>query len=152
MKIVANNRKAGFNYEFIDTKEAGLVLKGWEVKSIKAGNASIAQAYALIKSEEVFLRGANISDWPGMSDQQKQLAGRDIKVLLKKEEIQRWQAKLQQKQATTIIPTKLIITKGIIKVELALAKGVKKYDKRAKIRQRQEKKEIARQLKQEKYF
>lgn len=148
MKTIARNRKAGFNYQHLEKVIAGLSLYGWQVKSIKAGNVSISEAYAYVKAGEVFLHGANISEWEGMSDFARENVGKDIKVLMKKQEINKWEGKLKQKQATTIIPLRLIVDRGLIKVELALAKGVKKYEKRGKIREKEQKKEISRQLKE----
>jgi SsrA-binding protein len=152
VKSLARNKKAGFNYHFLETIEAGMVLKGWQVKSIKAGNISINEAYVYIHKDEVFLKNANIADWPGMSDFDRAQKDADIKLLLHQNQIAKWLGKLQQQQATTIVPTKIYEVKGKIKAEIALAKGVKKYDKRSKIREREQKRDIERQLKQSKYF
>jgi SsrA-binding protein len=152
MKIIATNRKAGFNYQLLDKLEVGMALRGWQVKSIKAGSISIKESYAYSKNGELFLHGANIVEWKGMGELEKNQIDKDIKLLAKKEEIERWESKLKQQQATTIIPTKIYLSRGFVKMELALAKGVKKYDKRAKIKERDQIRDIERQLKQDKSF
>lgn len=152
MKILARNRKATFNYEVLEKLEAGMVLLGWQVKSIKAGNVNLTDAYAFIQNGEVLARNIRVAPWSTMGDFEREYLDKDIKLLLNRHEIARWEGKLQQQSATAIIPTKIFLSKGLIKLELALAKGVKKYDKRAKIKEREQKREISRELKQNKYF
>lgn len=152
MKLITQNRKATFNFTILAAVEAGLVLKGWQVKSIKAGNVNLRDAYVYIHHGEMFLRGLHIAEWGTMGRFEREQLNADIKLLVKREEIEKWDSKLRQQVATTIIPTKIFLVRSLIKVELALVKGVKKYDKRAKIKEREQQRDVQRELKQSKYF
>jgi SsrA-binding protein len=151
MKVHARNKKALFNYTLEEKFSAGMVLKGWQVKSIKTGKASIKESYAYIKGNEAFLKNAQISAWPGMGDLEKQQQGEDIKLLLNKQEIGKLLSKLQTK-GLTLIPTAIVESRGLLKLELALAKGKKTWDKRATIKEREAKRDVDRELKQQRYF
>ncbi|MFW5702446.1 MAG: SsrA-binding protein SmpB [Candidatus Dojkabacteria bacterium] len=152
MKLIARNRKANFNFRILDKKEAGVALRGWQVKSIKSGNVSLNQAYCFIRQGELYLRGANIGEWQGMGEFEKQRKDEDIKLLLRKEEIERWDGQIKQQKATTIVPLALFLQRGLIKCELGLAKGAKEFDKREKKKERDQERDLQRELKGSKYF
>tara|TARA_Y100001954_G_scaffold179929_1_gene191618 strand:+ start:459 stop:929 length:471 start_codon:yes stop_codon:yes gene_type:complete len=128
LKIICLNRKAGFNYFFDDLLEAGIVLKGSEIKSVRNGKVNIADSYAVEKSGEIFLINSHIASYKQASySNHKPLDER--KLLLNKREINKLIGKMQR-DGFTIIPTKMYFKKGKAKIELAVAKGKKKYDKR----------------------
>ena len=129
LKIICLNRKASFNYFFEDLFEAGIVLKGSEIKSIRDGKVSIADAYAVEKNGEIVLINSHIASYKQASySNHKPMDIR--KLLLNKKEINRLIGKMQR-DGLTIIPTKMYFKKGKAKIELAVAKGKKKFDKRA---------------------
>jgi SsrA-binding protein len=128
LKIICLNRKAGFNYFFDDLLEAGIVLKGSEIKSVRNGKVNIADSYAVEKNGEIFLINSHIASYKQASySNHKPMDER--KLLLNKREINKLIGKMQR-DGFTIVPTKMYFKKGKAKVELAVAKGKKKYDKR----------------------
>tara|TARA_B100000941_G_C28390852_1_gene492591 strand:+ start:332 stop:805 length:474 start_codon:yes stop_codon:yes gene_type:complete len=127
-KIVCFNRKAKFNYFFIELIEAGIVLKGSEVKSLRDGMGSIADSYAIDNNGELFLINSHIPLYRQSSYNNHDPKG-DRKLLLKRKEINKLIGKLNQDRLT-LIPTKLYFLKGKAKIEIAVAKGKKLYDKR----------------------
>ena len=136
MATYATNPKAGFDYNIIETFEAGLELAGYEVKSIKNGKVSIKGAYVKIINGEAWLMGAIVSPYqagnvPPDYDQQ-----RNRRLLLKKKELQYLQSKSQE-QGLTLVPLKIYSKKNLIKLEIGLARGKKKYDKREAIKKRE---------------
>ena len=129
LKIICLNRKASFNYFFENTLEAGIVLKGSEIKSIRNGKVNIADAYAIEKKGEIILINSHISSYKQASfSNHKPLDER--KLLLNKKEINKLIGKMQR-DGFTIVPTKMYFKNGKAKIELAIAKGKKQYDKRA---------------------
>ena len=124
------NRKASHDYFIEERYEAGLVLAGWEVKAIRAGRATIGEAYVMVKGEEIFLVGANISPLASASTHYTQDPRRTRKLLLHAEEIRRLIGKVEQR-GYTMVPLDLHYTKGRIKISIALAKGKLEHDKRA---------------------
>ena len=140
MKVFAENRKARNSYEFIEFYEAGIVLTGPETKSIRQGAVSIVDAFANLEGEEVFIREMNIEPYKFSSliDYEPK---KPRKLLLNKNEIKRLIGLISQK-GYTLVATKLFESNGYVKVELALAKGKKDYDKRSKIVDKQHRKEI----------
>jgi len=141
--IQIKNRKAGYEYEFIEKLEAGIILKGTEIKSLREGKASIQEAYCFLKDEEAFVKGMNISPYANASFESHQMT-RDRKLLLKKREIEKLRSKTEEK-GLTIVPVRLYINKrGFAKLEIALAKGKKIYDKRESIKNKDQKREIER--------
>jgi SsrA-binding protein len=127
---IVDNRKAYHDY-FIEEKfEAGVALEGWEVKAIRAGRATIGEAYVMVRGEEIFLVGANISPLPSASTHYVQDPTRTRKLLLHAEEIRRLIGKVEQR-GYTIVPLDLHFSKGRIKLAIALAKGKLEHDKRA---------------------
>ncbi len=137
------NRKARFEYEFIDKFIAGIVLKGTEIKSIRESKASLQHAYCLIRGDEVFVRDLHISPYSQAAHYNHDPV-RERKLLLNKREIKKLAAKSKEK-GLTIIPTRLFINnRGFAKLEIALAKGKKTHDKRQDIKERDQKRELDR--------
>jgi SsrA-binding protein len=129
LKIICLNRKASFNYFFEDLLEAGIVLKGSEIKSIRSGKVNIADSYAVEKNGEIVLINSHIASYKQASFLNHNPMG-ERKLLLNKREINKLIGKMQR-DGFTIIPTKMYFKKGKAKVELAVAKGKKQFDKRA---------------------
>ncbi len=144
IKIVARNRKARHEYHLLDTFEAGLVLQGSEIKSIRAGQINIKQAYVHVDGEEAWLVDAHIAPY----DQASYLnhnPTRQRKLLLHKKEIHRMWDEVRRK-GTTIIPTQVYLKKGRAKVEIAIARGKKLHDKRAAIAEKDAQRQVEREL------
>lgn len=140
------NRKAYFNYEILEKLEAGLVLKGPEVKSLREGKGSIKEAFARIENGECFLHNFYIAPYPASFEKPDPM--RKKKLLLGRREIKRLGRKLEEK-GLTLIPLAVYFNKrGLAKVEIALAKGKKLYDKREKIKERDIQRDMERRLKQ----
>ena len=127
-KIICLNRKASFNYFFLEILEAGISLKGQEVKSLRDGKGSIADSYAVDNNGELFLINCHIPLYR-QSSYNNHDPKEDRKLLLKKKEINKLIGKINQ-EGLTLIPTKLYFVKGKVKVEIAVAKGKKLFDKR----------------------
>ena len=127
-KIICLNRKASFNYFFIELLEAGIVLKGSEVKSLRDGKGSIADSYAIDNNGELFLINSHIPLYR-QSSYNNHNPKSERKLLLKKKEINKLIGRINQ-EGLTIVPTKMYFLKGKVKVEIAVAKGKKLYDKR----------------------
>ena len=142
IKIVAENRKARHNYFIEDKFEAGMVLKGTEVKSLRLGNANLKDSYGRIVNGEVFVHQMHIGAYPfayyGNHDPL-----RPRKLLLHKNEIKKLYSKVNEK-GSSLIPLRVYFKGGKVKITLAIAKGKRKYDKRETIRKRDEKREIER--------
>ena len=128
LKIICLNRKASFNYFFEDIYEAGVILKGSEIKSVRAGKVNIADSYAIERDGELFLINSHISSYKQASILNHNPI-EERKLLLNKKEINKLIGKMQR-EGFTIIPTKMYFKKGKAKIELAVAKGKKQYDKR----------------------
>jgi SsrA-binding protein len=127
-KIICLNRKASFNYFFVELIEAGIALKGSEVKSLRDGKGSIADSYAVDNNGEIFLINSHIPLYRQSSYNNHDPKG-ERKLLLNKKEINKLIGRINQ-EGLTIVPTKLYFLKGKVKVELAVAKGKKLFDKR----------------------
>jgi SsrA-binding protein len=142
IKIVTTNRKAYHDYEILETIEAGIVLKGTEVKSLRQGKVSIQDSYAIIKEGEVWLLNMHISPYEyGNIYNHDPL--RDKKLLLHKREIIRLSTKVKER-GLTLIPLKVYFKNGKAKVELALVRGKKKYEKKEDIAERELQRELKR--------
>jgi SsrA-binding protein len=144
MKVLTNNIKASFDYTILETYQAGLQLLGNEVKSVKLGRASLKGSYITIRDNELFLINCNIPHYQNHIDI-KYETDRPRKILLTKSEINALIAK-KSASGLTIIPIKLYLSHGLIKLEIVLAKGKKKIDKRQSIREREEQRSIQRIL------
>jgi SsrA-binding protein len=146
MRVIAKNRKAYFNYQILESLETGISLMGSEVKSIREGRVSLKESYAEIKEGEVFLLNCHISPYEA-SNRFNHEPLRERKLLLHRQEIKRLTGKVKER-GFTLIPTKILINdKGKIKVEIALAKGKKTYQKREAIRERDREREMQAELK-----
>lgn len=144
MKIVAENKRARFEYELLETFEAGIVLTGDEIKSVRLGHFSIVDTYGFIKDGECFLRNSYIKEYTNSFDAGRygDTTRRDRKLLLHKDEILKMKKKIEQEHLT-IVPTKAYFSGSNIKVEIAIARGKKLYDKRESLK----KKDLDRKLK-----
>jgi len=141
--VEIKNKRAKFDYEWLDTYTAGLQLVGTEVKSIRMGKASIAEAYCYITEGELFIKGMNVTEWShGNIFNHDPI--RERKLLLSKRELDKIDKALKD-QGTTVVPTKLFISeKGWIKLNIAVAKGKKNYDKRQSLKEKDAKRDLAR--------
>ncbi len=128
LKIISINRKASFNYFFESVYEAGIVLKGSEIKSIRLGKINIADSYAIERGGEIYLMNSHIPLYKNASYSNHNPTD-DRKLLLNKREINKLIGKINR-EGFTIIPTKIYFKKGKAKIEIAVAKGKKQYDKR----------------------
>lgn len=144
-KDLVSNRKAFHNYEISDTYEAGIALLGSEVKSLKAGQGSLQDAYVLISEKEVILKNASIAPYSqaAMFGHEER---RNRKLLLHKREIEKL-IKASQDKGIALIPLAIYLKKGFIKVKIGIGRGKKSYDKRAAIKEREEKRAIDRAMK-----
>jgi SsrA-binding protein len=142
-KIVARNRKARFEYDLMESFEAGIVLTGTEVKSLRTGKASLEEAYAgLDRDEEVWLYGCDIPEYL-QANRMNHKAKRPRKLLLHRKEIDRLAAKVSER-GLTLVPLKIYFKEGMAKVEICIAKGRKLYDKREAMKKQDAKREIDR--------
>lgn len=139
-QIIANNKKAFFEYFIDETFSAGIVLEGAEVKSVRAGGVSLLDSFVVIKNNEVFLKNAYIKPFEKATafapNERK-----DRKLLLNRREIQKLQ-RAKQEKGYTIVPLKVYIKNNLVKVDIALAKGKKLYDKKETLKEKSQKREI----------
>lgn len=142
VKTVATNRKARHDYHIDDTFEAGMVLTGTEIKSIRAGRVNLRDSYATVKDGELWLLNAHIAPYD-QGTYANHEPRRPRKLLMHRREINRITGKLQEK-GFTLVPLRLYLKNNLAKVELGLARGKKQYDKRAALRQRETRREIDR--------
>jgi len=141
-KLVASNRKARFEYEILDTFEAGIALLGPEVKSLRAGNANLTDAYAIVRRGEVFLVNAHIGPYD-QAGRANAAPRRERKLLLHRAEIERLSGRVAER-GFTLVPIELYFKDGRAKIQLGLARGKKSHDKRETIRERDSEREIQR--------
>ena len=141
-KVVAQNRRARHDYTILDTIEAGLVLKGVEVKSLRTGRASLAEAYATVEGNQAYILQLHIPPYE-QGNRSNQDPVRTRKLLMHRREIDRLAEAVEQK-GQTLIPLKLYFSKGKAKVLIGIAKGKKQYDKRHAMAERDAQREIAR--------
>ena len=143
MKTVAENRRARFDYEIVETLEAGIELRGFEVKSVKLGRMGIAGSYALIKNGEAWLLGAQIPPYQPKNTPPDYDPARTRRLLLRSEEISRLSGKLKEK-SVALVPLRAYLKHGLVKIELGLGKARKKADKRELIKRRDAQREMER--------
>jgi len=143
-KLIAENRRARYDYNLSDRYEAGIVLTGTEVKSLREGRASLQQAYADVRDMEVWLIGAHISEY-AQGNVNNHDPDRDRKLLLHRKEIESLIGKVRER-GFTLVPTRMYFKGGKAKVELALAKGKERFDKRRDIAKRESDRQIERAL------
>lgn len=146
IKVIATNRKARYQYQFHDTYEAGLVLMGSEIKSIRAGRVSLQEGFVVFEDNEAWLVNVHIAQYHAASRQNHE-PRRRRKLLLHRREIDRLQSRAQEK-GFTIVPTKLYLRDGRAKVEIALARGKRQHDKRQTLAKRDSKRQIDRAIKE----
>jgi len=146
MKIYSENKKGTFNYDILERFEAGMILIGQEVKSIKSGRINLAGSYVVLKSEEPYLVGAKIPAWQPKNAPSDYSPERSRKLLLNRKEINYLIGKSKQKNLT-MIPLKVFSKGAKIKCEFGIAKGKKIFDKRENIKKKETKREMDRELK-----
>ncbi len=145
MKLIVNNKKANFEYFIFDRFEAGIVLEGSEVKSLRKGEASLLDSFVFVRNQEVFLKNMYIKPYE-QSTAFTPDARRDRKLLLSKREILKIDRAVKEK-SLTIVPTKVYFKDNLVKVEIATAKGKKLFDKRETIKRREQDRDVERRLK-----
>lgn len=146
-KIVSDNRQARYLYEILETYEAGIELMGTEVKSIRAGKANINDGFGLIRDGEALLLNVHISPHDTTNAAYNHDPRRTRKLLLHREQIRKLIGKVEQ-QGLTLVPLKMYLKRGWVKIDLALVKGKKLHDKREAIKERDDKRQIERAMKQ----
>lgn len=144
-KTLVSNRRARHDFEIIETTEAGIELRGSEVKSLRQGKGSLQDAFAVVRRGEVFLKNAHIPRYEHSSHDAPD-EKRDRKLLLHKKEIQVLEGKASQ-SGLTLVPLRLYLDHELVKVELALARGKRKYEKRAKLKEKDHRLEMERAAK-----
>lgn len=147
IKVIATNRKAQHEYQFVDTLEAGLALLGTEIKSIRAGKVSLQEGYVLFERGEAWLADVHIAAYDPASRQNHE-PRRRRKLLLHRREIERLRSRVQEK-GLTVVPLRLYLKDGRAKVEIALARGKKLYDKRQIMAERDSERQVERALKEQ---
>lgn len=145
-KIVSDNRQARYLYEILETYEAGVQLTGTEVKSIREGKVNLQDAYALIRNNEAWLLNVHISPYTGSGQYFNHEPRRTRKLLLHRQEIRKLIGRVEQ-QGLTLVPLKMYLKRGLVKVSIALGKGKKLYDKREDLKRRQDKRDMERAMK-----
>ena len=138
-----SNRRARFEYEFIDTFEAGIMLQGTEVKALRAGEANMADAYCYFKRDELYIRNLYIKEYVHGTDANHD-PKRQRKLLLKRRELKKLDKKVKEK-GLTIVPIKLFMNdRGLVKIEIALARGKNTFDKRDSLKKKDQKRDLDR--------
>ncbi len=143
---IAQNKKARYDYFIEDTYEAGMVLQGWEVKSLRDGRAQLKESYVIVKNGEIFLLGSHISPLSTASTHINPEPTRTRKLLLHSEEISKLIGAVERK-GYTLVPVRMYWKHGLAKLQIGLAKGKKQHDKRATIKEREANREAQRALK-----
>ncbi len=147
MKLIVQNKKARHDYAILETFEAGIALRGTEVKSLREGRANLRDSFAVLEGGELILRGLHISPYSHTSDHKLDPV-RDRKLLMNREEIRRLTSKINEKGMTLVALKLYFNPRGIAKVELGLARGKKLHDKRATIAERDARRDVDRALKE----
>ncbi len=145
-QIVADNKKAYYDYTIEDKYTAGIALQGVEIKSVRAGKVNLKDSYVIIRNGEVFLLGAHIAEYEKADGMNKVDTRRTRKLLLKKSEILKLERKVNIK-GYTLVPTQMFLVNNLAKVEIAVAKGKELYNKKESIKEKDIKRETERQLK-----
>lgn len=145
-QIVADNKKAYYDYTIEDKFTAGIVLEGVEIKSVRAGKVNLKDSYVIVKNGEVFLLGCHIAEYEKADGLKKVDTRRTRKLLLKKSEILKLERKVNIK-GYTLVPTKMFLVNNLAKVEIAVAKGKELYNKKNSIKEKDLKREADRVLK-----
>lgn len=145
-KIVSDNRQARYLYEILETYEAGIQLTGTEVKSIRQGKANLQDGYALIRNGEAWLINLHISPYTGSGQYFNHEPRRTRKLLLHRQEIRKLIGRVEQ-QGLTLVPLKMYLKRGFVKVTIALGKGKKLHDKREDLKRREDQRDMQRAMK-----
>lgn len=145
-KIVSDNRQARYLYEILETYEAGIQLTGTEVKSIREGKVNLQDGYALVRNGEAWLINLHISPYSGSGQYFNHEPRRTRKLLLHRQEIRKLIGKVEQ-QGLTLVPLRMYLKRGLVKVSIALGKGKKLHDKREDMKRRQDQRDIQRAMK-----
>ena len=145
-KVVSDNRKARYLYDILETYEAGIQLTGTEVKSIREGKSNMQDGYALIRNGEAWLLNVHVSPYTSSSQYFNHDPRRTRKLLLHRQEIRKLIGKVEQ-QGLTLVPLKMYLKRGLVKVSIGLAKGKKLHDKREDLKRRQDQRDIQRAMK-----
>ena len=147
LTINIKNKRAGFDYEFIETYTAGIVLTGTEIKSIRLGKASLVDTFCIFEKNELWVRNIYIAEY-FYGSYNNHTARRDRKLLLNKKELKKI-ARLVKETGYTIVPTRMFLNeRGLVKVNIAVARGKKQYDKRQSLREKDDKRAMDRAMKQ----
>ena len=144
-KTVATNRRARHDYEIDETYEAGIVLTGSEVKSLRGGKASLSEAYGRVSDNEVWLEGLHIPPYAQDSTRREYDPRRPRKLLLRRAEIERLKGKLNER-GYTLVPLRVYFSHGLAKLEVGVGRGKRRYEKRQAIAEREHKREIEREM------
>ena len=145
-KVLIKNKRASFDYEFIETFTAGIVLTGTEIKSIRLGKASLVDTYCIVERGEVWVKNMYIAEY-FYGTYNNHAARRERKLLLNKKEIRSIESAAKN-SGFTVVPTKMFINdKGLVKIVIAIAKGKKEYDKRQSLKEQDDKREMKRAFK-----
>ena len=147
IKILSDNRQARFQYEILEDYEAGVQLIGTEVKSIKAGRVNLRDGFASIRDGEVWLHNVHVSPYQASGEYFNHEPRRTRKLLLHRREINKLIGKVEEK-GLTLVPLKMYLKNGIVKVAIGLARGKKLHDKRESVKRRQDQRDIQRAMKQ----
>ncbi|MEA5581634.1 SsrA-binding protein SmpB [Nodularia harveyana UHCC-0300] len=145
-KVISDNRQARYLYEILETFEAGVELAGTEVKSIRAGRVNLQDGYALIRNGEAWLINVHISPYNASGQYFNHEPRRTRKLLLHRQEIRKLIGKVEQ-QGLTLVPLKMYLKRGWVKVSIALGKGKKIHDKRESLKKRQDQRDMQRAMK-----
>jgi SsrA-binding protein len=145
-RTLVSNRRAARDYEILEKFEAGIELKGQEVKSLRQGRGSLQEAFGVIKGNDIFLRNAHIPRYSHASHERLD-ERRDRKLLLHRREIEALKGKVAR-AGLTLVPIRLYLNHGLVKVELALARGRRKYEKREKLKEEEMRREVERSLRE----
>ncbi|MBW4489435.1 MAG: SsrA-binding protein SmpB [Trichocoleus desertorum ATA4-8-CV12] len=145
-KIVSDNRQARYQYEILETYETGIELRGTEVKSIKGGQVNLRDGFALVRDGEVLLLNVHISPHATTNQAFNHDPRRTRKLLMHREEIRKLIGKVEQ-QGLTLVPLKMYLKRGWVKIDLALVKGKKLHDKREDVKRRDDKRDMERAMK-----
>jgi SsrA-binding protein len=144
-RTVASNRRARHDFAIDETFEAGMVLTGAEVKSLRGGRASLADAYARVRGEEVWIEGMHIPPYPMAGQQRTYVPTRPRKLLLHRKEIERLIGKTAER-GLTLVPMRIYFSHGLAKMELGLGRGKRQFEKRQTIAEREHRREMAREV------
>ncbi|WP_353929248.1 SsrA-binding protein SmpB [Okeanomitos corallinicola TIOX110] len=145
-KVITDNRQARYLYQILETYEAGIQLAGTEVKSIRAGKVNLQDGYALLRNGEAWLINAHISPYTSSGQYFNHEPRRTRKLLLHRQELRKLIGKVEQ-QGLTLIPLKMYLKRGWVKITIGLCKGKKIYDKREDLKRRQDQRDIQRAMK-----